>query len=50
MEEFANWSDRNSLLPLPTVGCNFIWANGRGGSNLTEKRLEKRLKGELKTW
>jgi hypothetical protein len=41
MEEFNLWSDTFNLIHLPTSGAEFTWANGRGGSRYTEKRLDR---------
>jgi hypothetical protein len=35
MEDFANWTDGNSLLHLPTKGSQFTWMNGRQGRHCT---------------
>ncbi|GAU48100.1 hypothetical protein TSUD_133200 [Trifolium subterraneum] len=41
MDDFIQWTDSNQLIHLPTSGALFTWANGRGGRNYTEKRLDR---------
>jgi hypothetical protein len=43
MEEFKTWFDDFNLLHLPIRGAEFTWANGRRGTNYTEKRLDRAL-------
>jgi len=43
IEDFNNWSDSNHLIHIPTRGSYFTWANGRKGSNFTEKRLDRSI-------
>jgi hypothetical protein len=41
MDEFANWSDSNNLVHLPTKGSLYTWINGRDGIRCTERRLDR---------
>ncbi|GAU35943.1 hypothetical protein TSUD_394910 [Trifolium subterraneum] len=41
MEEFISWTDSSHIFHLPTRGAEFTWANGRGGSRHTGKRLDR---------
>lgn len=41
MDEFANWSDQNHLIHMPTAGAKFTWSNGRNGLYHTTKRLDR---------
>jgi len=43
IEDFLNWSESNHLIHIPTRGSLFTWANGRRGSNFTEKRLDRSI-------
>ncbi|XP_058784648.1 uncharacterized protein LOC131659478 [Vicia villosa] len=43
MQDFFNWSDANKLVHLQTAGNFFTWSNGRKGSRLTEKRLDRAI-------
>ncbi|CAK8571664.1 unnamed protein product [Lathyrus sativus] len=41
MEEFADWTDYNHLVHMPTVGVKFTWANGIEGRQHTRKWLDR---------
>lgn len=41
MTDFFNCSDSNHFIHLPTIGNPFTWSNGRKGTQLTEKRLDR---------
>lgn len=38
MEEFANWSNNNNLVHIPTSGAKVTWSNGSNEANNTQKR------------
>lgn len=38
MKDFPNWTDRNHLIHVPTLGNAFTWCNGKKGSLRTEKK------------
>lgn len=41
INDFAQWTNTNDLIHLPTRGAFYTWVNGRGGTAFTEKRLDR---------
>ncbi|XP_058776647.1 uncharacterized protein LOC131650967 [Vicia villosa] len=43
IDDFNNWTNRNSLVHLPTSGAFFTWKNGRKGVMHIERRLDRTI-------